>query len=238
MFKKLFQKFTNKKKTEVLSEVDYNIIFDNKIVDGIPVEILEIGKLNVPTGRLVVCDPLVYYNIKPFSKTVSIGKYPIKIYIAKTKESGDRYAIAKLEFSKKKAARWVLATKDEEDTGKLKKGEFFGFPVDAGLGGFMDYKAFLEYENFSDDFMKKNPNGNIYDDVFAKEFKKNAINQDDPNDIGDWINFNLPNSDLNITMFQSGYGDGFYPVYWGIDENGEIASLVIDFFVLLTPDGE
>jgi len=36
-------------------------------------------------------------------------------------------------------------------------------------------------------------------------------------------------------MFQSGYGDGVYPAYWGIDKDGNITSLVIDFLVLLLP---
>jgi hypothetical protein len=37
-------------------------------------------------------------------------------------------------------------------------------------------------------------------------------------------------------MFQSGYGDGSYPSYWGLDKNGEVLSLVIDFLVLLVPE--
>ncbi|MGZ9675403.1 hypothetical protein [Flavobacterium sp. GNP001] len=28
---------------------------------------------------------------------------------------------------------------------------------------------------------------------------------------------------------------GYYPAYWGIDENGAITSLVLDFFVLDLP---
>lgn len=37
-------------------------------------------------------------------------------------------------------------------------------------------------------------------------------------------------------VVSSGYGDGVYPAYWGIDENGEIVSLVIDFLVLVKED--
>ena len=33
----------------------------------------------------------------------------------------------------------------------------------------------------------------------------------------------------HIPIFQSGFGDGTYPVYWGIDEGGEICQLVIQF---------
>jgi hypothetical protein len=144
-----------------------------------------------------------------------------------------------LEFEKKKADKWVLAVRDEEDVSELKdNGEFFGFPVDAGLGGFFDYHAGIKYNKFIQEFLKKNPEGNIYDDFFAAEFKKNAKEPNNPKDYGDWVNFTLPNSDLNITMFHSGYGDGTYPAYWGMTNDNEIVSLVIDFFVVLLPDGE
>jgi hypothetical protein len=234
----LFKKKTEKK-TEILSHADYNVIFDNKIVDETPIEKLEIGKLNVPSGQIVICDPLVYSETPPLNKKVKPGTYPIKIYIAKTKDSGDRYAIAKLEFSDKKAKKWVMALRAEDDINELTdEADYFGFPVDAGLGAFFDYQSGKKYQKFESDFMKSNPEGNLYDDFFAAEFKKNAKDQNDLSDYGDWINFQLPNSKLNITMFQSGYGDGSYPSYWGIDENGEIVSLVIDFLVLLVPKYE
>lgn len=224
------------KQIEKLSNVDYNIILDNPIVEGIPIELLEIGELYVPTGRIVVCDPLVVPDMSPLSKVVKPGKYPIKIYVAKTKNSGDRYALAKLEVSSKKADKWVLAVRPGEDTSELKeKDEFFGFPVDSGLGGFFDYKAGLEYNKFVDNFLIAHPNGNIYDDLLKAEFKKNAK---DPNESGDWIVFKIPNSDLNISMFNSGYGDGTYPAYWGMTKDNEIVSLIIDFLVLLVPDKE
>ncbi|MBC5863194.1 hypothetical protein G9Q29_07135 [Flavobacterium sp. F339] len=36
-------------------------------------------------------------------------------------------------------------------------------------------------------------------------------------------------------MFQSDYGDDYYPAYWRIDENGVVTSLVLDFFVIDLP---
>jgi hypothetical protein len=224
---------------EFLSHADYNIIFENKEVQGTPVGLLEIGNLSVSSGEIVACDPLVFHDIVPLSKKINPGNYPVKIYIAKTENAGDRYAVAKLELSNKKAEKWVLALRNDDDINELKeKGDFFGFPVDAGLGGFMDYEAALQYDKFIESFVQKNPEGNIYDDFFAAEFKKNAIDQNNPQDYGDWVNFKLPGSELNITMFQSGYGDGVYPAYWGIDKEGQVTSLVIDFLVLLLPEGD
>ena len=231
----LFKK--KKAAKEVYSHTDYNQIFDNSTVEGIPIELIEIGNLNLPSGHIVVCDPLVVPDMPPLNKSVPPGKYPIKIYNAKTQDSGDRYAIATLQFSTKRADKWVLAVRDGENIRDLKEeGDFFGFPVDAGLGGFFDVQTGIEYMKFADEFEQQNPEGNLYDDFFAEEFKKNAVNLDNPNDCGDWINYTLPNSDLNITMFQSGYGDGTYPAYWGMTNDNEIVSLVIDFFVLLLPD--
>lgn len=230
----MFDFFKKKKKpTEKLSHTDYNIIFDNQIVEDTQIEVIEIGELNLPTGKISVCDPLAYPDIPPFKNKVVPGKYPVKLYQAKTEDMGDRITLAKLEFSSKKADKWVLALRDDENLADLTEdNDFFGFPVDAGLGSFMDYETALEYNRFVLQFIKDNPDGNIYDDLFADEFQKNAK----PNECGDWINYSLPDTNLNITMFSSGYGDGMYPAYWGMTNDNEIVSLVIDFFVLLLPE--
>lgn len=219
---------------EVLSPIDYNNIFNNE-VDGFSIETLEIGEVKFPTGEVVVCDPLVYYDMPPLNKKITPGTYPVKIYIAKDQYQ-ERYAIAKLELSNKKAEKWVLAVRDNQDVSILKENEYYGFPVDAGLGGFFDYATGKEFVSFNDAYRANNPDKNIYDDFFAAEFKKNAKDQDDPNDCGDWINFTIPKTELNLTMFQSGFGDGSYPAYWGMTADNEIVSLVIDFFVIPTEE--
>ncbi|MEV0797838.1 DUF4241 domain-containing protein [Kribbella sp. NPDC050281] len=44
--------------------------------------------------------------------------------------------------------------------------------------------------------------------------------------------FSLAGDVNDAVMVTSGYGDGAYPCYWGVAENGTIASLVVDFLVL------
>ena len=228
-----------KKNREVISHADYNVIFDNKTVEGAPIETVEIGTLKVTTGKIIVCDPLAIPDMDPLDKVIPPGDYPIKLYFANDEALfGRRNAVAKLEFSPKRADKWVLALKEGEDVSKLEgNGDFFGFPVDAGLGGFMDEAALAEYNIFMDDFYSKNPEGNLYDDFFDAEFKKSAKTANEE-DRGDWVNFQLPGTELNITMFSSGFGDGMYPAYWGMTNDNEIVSLVIDFHVLLLPEEE
>ncbi|KDE29061.1 hypothetical protein BA81_01175 [Bacillus safensis FO-36b] len=33
-------------------------------------------------------------------------------------------------------------------------------------------------------------------------------------------------------MFTTGFGDGMYPSFWGLDGSGEPACLVTDFFIM------
>ena len=69
----------------IYSKIDYNQYFDNPIVGGIILEHLHLGNLNLSTGSIVACDPLVgLWNTKPFTKTVLPGSYPVIACIAKT----------------------------------------------------------------------------------------------------------------------------------------------------------
>jgi Protein of unknown function (DUF4241) len=217
-----------------LSLVDYNKYFDNTSIDNTPLDFLDLGELNITTGKIVACDPLVgLYGAKPLTRTVEPGKYSVTACIAKTENSGDRYAVVKLQFSKDTATKWEMAVVNGQDVNSLKEeDEFFGFAVDAGLGCFCDLETQKFFNQFETDFMKKIPEANIYDDLLEEEFKKNSINPNDPQDVGDWLNFYLPNKpELNIIMFHSGYGDGVYPCFWGTTDSGKICSIVIDFQV-------
>jgi len=233
-FKKFFGGKDAESTTVKYSLIDYNKYFDNQVLDNIPLEFLDLGKLTISTGKIVACDPLVeLYHTPAFTKTVQKGKYPVTACIAQTEESGPRYAVVKLEFSKQRAVKWELAVTEGQDPKVLEEDEFFGFPVEAGLGCFCDMETQVLYDLWQKAFMGKYPYANIYDDFFAAEFNKNAVDQDNEYDVGDWLNFSLPNKpEQNVIMFHSGFGDGMYACYWGVTDKGTICSLVVDFQVL------
>lgn len=231
MFGRLFGKRDNLK---LISQIDYSQFFISKEIDGIQIELLNIGKLNITSGKIIVSDPLVYLSHSiPLNKTIKPGTYDVTVCVAKTEEMGERYAIVMVKFTDKPAVKWEMALTERDNIDELKNdGDYFGFPVDAGLGSFCDLETQNLYNGFVDDFYSKRPEGNIYDDYFAAEFKKNAIDKDNPHDIGDWLNFVIPGSEKhNVVMFHSGFGDGYYPCYWGIDAKGDICSLIVDFMV-------
>lgn len=230
-FKNFFRRLWNGKHFPT-SKIDYDYYFNTNQHGDISLSVQDLGNLNVMTGKIIACDPLAYLtNTVPLKKKILSGQYPVKIVIANSIDMGERYAFAKLEVNGNKTVKWELAmTQEMEDrVYDLKEGDYFGFPVDAGLACFCDQGTQQEYLEFMDEFQKSNPKGNIYDDYFASRFKKNAKDQSDSNDIGDWLNFQLPNSASNIIMFHSGFGDGYYPAYWGYDCNSKVSSLLIDF---------
>jgi hypothetical protein len=216
------------------ASVDYNQYFDNTHTNDIPVEIHHLGDLNITSGKIVACDPMIcLYDSLPFTKTVQPGKYPVIACKAKDAHDGHKYAIVKLEFSKERATKWEMALAEEQDIDELTDDdECFGFPVDAGLACFCDAATQQLYNQFDSDFMDKNPKGNLYDDFMEAEFRKNALNPHDSEAIGDWLNFYIPDKpDHNVIMFNSGFGDGTYACYWGTTDDGAICSLIIDFEV-------
>ncbi|WP_433676981.1 DUF4241 domain-containing protein [Microbacterium gorillae] len=51
------------------------------------------------------------------------------------------------------------------------------------------------------------------------------------------MTFDLASGGIGVAT-DSGYGDGSYPVYWGVDSEGRIAQLVVDFMVLVNQDDD
>ena len=105
--------------------------------------------------------------------------------------------------------------------------EFFGYPVDAGMGCFMDtdaQKLLLEADQalstqLGDEYVS------YYDDGIGKEMTEN-------NQLS-WLEHRPDkNQQNNVAVFQAGYGDGVYPSFWGFDSSGQVVCLITDFLVL------
>ena len=218
--------------TLAIQAIDYNTYFESKSHMGKPLKLVAFGKLALPSGKIVASDPFFLWDRKPFNKMVEPGTYDVIACAVNFPEGGERYAAVKIEFKKNRAIRWELAVTDDSIFKTLKKDEFYGYSVDCGLGCFVDVKSQEAFNIFCDEFSMRSPNKNIYIHFLAPEFKKNAVYKSDPYDLGSWLNLPIPHQpDLNIIMFNAGWGDGVYPCYWGMDEKGEVCSLLVDFMV-------
>lgn len=229
--KNWLEKYESKKEL-LRCKLDLEAYFTEQQIENATIDTLEIGKVNFPTGKILVCDPLIELeDALPYIQTVPEGKYPVTISVMVSEEFGNRYACTKVKINEIKPAYYDLAVVGNEDLDEeLDEGEYFGFIVDAGMGCIFDLKtqeAFRAYWNKrceeEDDI---DPYNDLFCDLLDENYKKYPKYQ---RDCGDWLNWTIPETNLNIPIFASGWGDGVYPTYFGYDENGDVCGIYILF---------
>ena len=198
-------------------------LFGKNFIENPLIESFDAGKIELTSGKLVACDPLITNDMKPFQTLFPIGSH--KALIHKERDS-NCIAYAEIQFSEKNVSEWILATTEGQNISDLKDEEIFGYPVESGMGCLMDADSQdllnkleqLLFERKGDDFM------GIYEEFFHQHFfeTNGAIDQ-----------FALlkpheqkPN---NILAFESGYGEGFYASYIGFDENKNPVKIITEF---------
>lgn len=230
--KTMWQEMYERNKEKFRCKIDLESYFTEKKIGEMEVDTLEIGEVNLPTGEILACDPLVELGeAETYLQKTPVGKFPVKICVVLSENYGDRYACVKVEFNKNKPVVYELAvTGNEEEMDEAKEDEYYGFGVDAGMGCVVDKKTQDEYVKYWKKLEEEEGTDNPYDDIFEElleeSFKKSPKYQ---RDCGDWANFIIPDSDLNIPIFASGWGDGYYPCYFGYDEKGELCGFYIHF---------
>ncbi|MCF2217988.1 DUF4241 domain-containing protein [Chryseobacterium sp. PS-8] len=198
-------------------------LFSKNFVESPLLESFEVGKIYLSSGKLVACDPLITNDMKPFSITFPKGDFSVLLH--KERES-NCVAYAEIIFSQSEITDWKLATTEGQNIKDLEEGEVFGYPVESGMGCFMDVDTQnnlndLEqrlYHSKGVDFM------GIYEEFFHEYFfdEKGAIDQ---------FAFLKPseNHPGTIFAFETGYGEGFYASYIGFDKNNNPVKIVTEF---------
>ncbi len=172
------------------------------------------GHVTLASGQVVACDPLVNVERPAFSRRVlTAGKYKVEILC------GSANAVAVLWLvevvDRPKELRWELALLDGQDAATLGAEDFFGYPVDAGVGCFADAEVLAAIEVL-----------NTKDDAFANEVMNGL---EDKNFIEI---FPLTDNKQSSLVVFSTAGDGMFPSYWGLDKNNQVMVLLTDFMTI------
>lgn len=219
-------------KEKLNCKIDLDSYFSEKQIEGVSIDTIEIGDVFFPTGTVLACDPLVDLECSlPYIQKVPVGTYPVTLCVVPSETYGTRYACVKVEITQKKPVRYELAVTGKEDfEEELEEGEFFGFGVDAGMGCIADIKTQEAYN----EYWKKrreaeediDPYNDLFCDILAESYKNHPKYQ---SEYGDWANWTIPETDYNLPIFQSGWGDGVYPCYFGYDKNNDLCGIYILF---------
>lgn len=179
----------------------------------------DVGELVTPSGKIVACDPIVFPEKSPFSVHLPVGRYPVILNVAHFGDRDQRVAYAAMKIGDGKPHYWEMALLPGQDITSLEEDHIFCYPVDSGIGSFMDVAA-------AQSLSKKMDADNTYFEMLMAEMDKTYVNT------WSWANIEMdPLTNANLIMFSSGLGDGCYASYFALDEERRPLLLVTDFGV-------
>ena len=131
-------------KNKLACKTDLDTYFSEKIIGNMKIDVLDIGSVHFPTGKVIACDPLVsLVDAQEFMQTIPAGTYPVQICVVPSEKYGDRYACVKVTICDQKPVRYELAMSLNWDTGIRSHPENF-FKMSSARGHlFFDAYVFL-----------------------------------------------------------------------------------------------
>lgn len=210
--------------------------------NGYVLSVVDCGRLRLPTGQLVACDPFVFLT-KSGDPAVAVppGDYAVKVTLADVSSKSDgshvreAYATLLIDETAAEVSRRIITPLPDGETADPEideDGDYFGFPVDAGTACFVDAGSVATCMPGQETW---------YEDLFENERPDSWFKlMDDPRHIRPGLaNIALPlaKNGENIIIMHSGWGDGFYPVVGGYDAAGRLVRVHIDFMVVF-PSGD
>jgi hypothetical protein len=176
------------------------------------------GDLVLPTGRVVATD-IFFVDTEPFARSLPAGRHPVSLlWSTQDPALGGDVAAAMIRVAPGDPVSWELALVAGQDPATLKPDEFFGYGVDSGTGCFASAEALavLTAENF---------------DSYAERVQKGMSPSDGV--FNSTVDLTVDEATgANVIGFRSGYGDGAYPSWFGLDADGEPLVLLTDFGIL------
>lgn len=181
-------------------------------------EVRPAGVLQLPTGQLVATDPSWLnpgspLGIGPYTATVPPGAYPLTLALLRWTDL--RVAAARLTFSAEPVVGWDMALRPGQDPSTLRPGYFFGVGVDAATIALFDAVALDAATRLETTDMNA-----FYAPHADQPLEHPAL---------------VPGA--NAIAFDTGWGDGSYPVWVGRTGDGAVGCFIVDMLMLAPPDG-
>ena len=199
---------------------------DDGAANPVPLSVVDLGVLRVPSGRVEACDPFVTLG-RDIVFAVEPGDYPVKATVADISKEHDG--------SHERNAYLSLVLADGEpaavEPARRAMGREGAVCVDAGTVAFVDRVAAVAMSALAD-------GANLYDE-FEPEPWCGPLDSPDHYRRGA-ANIVMPRAGAgeNVVLSYSGWGDGVYPVMLTRDADGAPLGLHIDLGVVGESDDE
>lgn len=202
-------------------------LFSKNFVESPLLESFDAGKLVITTGEIVASDPLITPDKEAFDQKFPTGEFAVNIH--KERES-NCVAYAEVVFQEAKITDWKLATTKGQNVKDLAEGEVFGYPVESGMGCFMDYETQKLLNALEQEMFQKKADD--FEGIYAEFFHEHFYEQDGAVHQYALLKPYL-DKDNNIFAFETGFGEGFYASYIAYDVNGIPVKLIAEFIEIV-----
>lgn len=205
-------------KSRLYGAADYSAVMNGGDFRGYSLKRVTTEEIEVNTGAICFFDPYNPGRGRPFTVEFPKGKYKPFMFLIST-SNGDRVALAGLDGGELcKAVEWKLAFTDERDVLKLLTGgDTAGVTVGSGFGAFCDISVFGDFIQL------------VKDGENSFHPLDGAVNMDGScAQICKLKNVVLP-------IFSTGWGEGCYSAYIGLDADGGIKGFICDFSMVERP---
>ncbi|MBE6128875.1 MAG: DUF4241 domain-containing protein [Erysipelotrichaceae bacterium] len=204
-----------------------------QVFAGDKVQTFTFEDVRFPTGTLLCADPFCTLvdddELTLLEETIPAGSYPIHLAIVHPPGDSVRIAGMKLSVSDAAAVSYEPAETWYMRNGMRKEG-LMGFAVEAGLACFADEKAAEAARQFFRKWREEHPGVNFYNEYFAPLFRESHDAYPDlQREEGDFIRWQIPESEEEIVISATGYGDGYYSTYCGYDSQDKLCEIVVMF---------
>jgi hypothetical protein len=185
-----------------------------------PITILhhDLGELHLPDGRIVASDP--GFSRVPLRRRLPAGRYPVELRVADFAGRDQRTAAAVLRLGPGAPVTWEPAVREDTE-GEPSPDLVYGFGVDSGTGCLAGPRAL---EALEATYAESQPDLGETDPLLARL-------EETYRHTWSWANVEMAPGD-NVVAFSTGWGDGFYAVWWGLDGGGDVMCLLVDMDVL------
>ena len=173
----------------------------------IPIRKQTVANLVIPSGQIIACDPGAFQfeeNQRPFHRTVPPGTYPVTVGLV---QSGrfEIPAYLMIEFTREPPVQWALATRSRKRTDAATSAAHL---VDSGCSCFMDAEAALQIAaDWEKTIYRGRLLGVMLEALPPRPWAAIVLNSE---------------TGANLVACTSGYGDGSYSSFWGVDALGAV----------------
>ena len=183
-----------------------------------------VGTLELPGGRFVAADPYVMdEDPEPFVQHLTAEVAKVVAVRAVVGEGHERVAALVLHAGSSPITDWMMATIAGQDVFTLDEECFFGYGVDAGTGSFG-----------SPDAMRVTGQVLRADEGMLDDPVSTALFEDGIGTRSAVVVAPEPGA-TPVAVCSSGWGDGCYPTWLGVDETGAVVVAVTDFTLTQDP---